>query len=239
MRSVSKSTVQILLLLPLSLLLVACGGLSGESAKERLLTATDFKFEVKVDSSPSEFEITDVFQGDCSELETVIADYSKSKVVAGSEYEDRSEAQNGFSLNEYVIQFPTKEDASIFLANVEKVAKNSDCEWFYSNTSQGSNGSAFGIGSEDFGNVRDLQTAFEVNADESVVLDIDTSLVISGTFLTTSSSEEGGVAFAVSGDLVVIIHYEVQADELSSASSPVTRKDLEIVVSQAFKKMLG
>jgi hypothetical protein len=219
--------------------LAACGGLSAESAKERLLTADDFDFEVQVDSSSSDPSITDIFSGECSEIDLAEKEYSKSNVVAESKYEERSDSQNGFYLREYVIQFPTKEDASTFVASVEKVARNSDCEWYYSTSSKGAFGSSYGIGSEDFGNVRDLQTAFKVDADESVVLDIDSSMVISGTFLSTNSSDEGGAAFATSGDLVVIVSYEVESDDISSSSDPVTRLNLENVVALAFKKMLG
>ena len=66
MRLISKSTVSVLSLLCLSLLLTACGGLSAESAKDRLLTAKDFDFEVQIDSSASEMEISDIFEGECS-----------------------------------------------------------------------------------------------------------------------------------------------------------------------------
>jgi|LakMenEpi03Aug12_release.lakeMendotaPanAssembly.Ray.scaffolds.fasta_scaffold54789_4 hypothetical protein len=239
MSFVSKSSLRVLSLISLTFLLAACGGLSAESAKERLLTADDFDFEVQVDSSPSDPSITNIFQGECSEIDTAERDYLKSTVVAKSEYEERSDSQNGFSLEQYVIQFPTKEDASTFVANVEKVARNSDCEWYYSTTSRGAYGSSYGIGSEDFGNVRDLQTAFKVDADESVVLDIDSSMVISGTFLSSNSSDEGGAAFATSGDLVVIVTYEVESDDIRSSSQPVTRLNLENVVGLAFKKLLG
>ena len=98
---------------------------------------------------------------------------------------------------------------------------------------------ATGIGSEDFGNIRDLETAFDVSADESVVFDIDSMIIIAGTFLSNTSSDEGGAAFAAAGDLVVIVDYEVESDEISSSSNPVTRKNLEKVVGIAFKKMLG
>jgi hypothetical protein len=239
MRSNKKSSVLALLILSLSLLLTACGGLTAESAKDRLLTAEDFDFEVKIDSSTSDLEMSDIFEGECSELDVVVASYAKSKVVTESEYEERNDSQNGYSLNEYVLQFPTKEDASSFIANVKKLANNSDCEWSYSNTTRGPNGSATGFGTEDFGNVRDLNTAFNVNADESVVFDIESMIIVSGTFFSNTSSEEGGIALAASGDLVVIVHYEVQSDEINSSSDPVTRKNLEKVVEIAFKKMLG
>jgi len=239
MRLISKSTVSVLSLLCLSLLLTACGGLSAESAKDRLLTAKDFDFEVQIDSSASEMEISDIFEGECSELDALEAAYSKSTIVAESEYEERNDNQNGFTLNEYVLQFPTKEDASSFISNVKKFANNSDCEWYYSNTVRGANGSATGIGSEDFGNIRDLETAFDVSADESVVFDIESMIIIAGTFLSNTSSDEGGAAFAAAGDLVVIVDYEVESDEISSSSNPVTRKNLEKVVGIAFKKMLG
>jgi len=239
MRSNKKSSVLVLLILSLSLLLTACGGLTAESAKDRLLTAKDFDFEVKIDSSTSDLEMSDIFEGECSELDAVVASYAKSKVITESEYGERNDSQNGYSLNEYVLQFPTKEDASSFIANVKKLANNSDCEWYYSNTSRGPNGTATGIGTEDFGNVRDLKAAFNVNADESVVFDIESMIIVSGTFLSNTSSEEGGVAFAASGDLVVIVDYDVQSDQISSSTDPVTRKDLEKVVEIAFKKMLG
>jgi hypothetical protein len=235
----SLVTVRVLGLLSLSLLLTACGGLSAESAKDRLLTAQDFDFEVKIDSSPSELEITDIFEGECEEIDALAADYSNSTLVTESEYEDRSESQNGFTINQYVIQFPSKEDARTFVANAEKVANNSSCEWFYSNSVSGVNGTATGLGTEDFGNIRDLKTAFDVGAEESVVFDVDSTIIVSGTFLSNTSSDEGGIAFAASGDLVVIVEYEVQADEIRSSSNPVTRKDLENVVATAFKKMLG
>jgi len=239
MRRNNKSSVIVLFILSLSLLLTACGGLTAESAKDRLLTADDFDFEVKIDSSTSDLEMTSIFEGDCSELDALVAAYSKSSVVAESEYEERSDSQNGFSLNEYVLEFPAKEDASSFIANVKELANNSDCEWSYSNTSRGPNGSATGIGTEDFGNIRDLKTAFRVDADESVVFDIESMIIVSGTFLSNTSSEEGGIAFAASGNLVVIVHYEVQSDEISSSPDSVTRKDLEKVVELAFKKLLG
>jgi hypothetical protein len=239
MRSNKKSPVLVLFVLSLGLLLTACGGLTAESAKDRLLAADDFDFEVKIDSSTSDLEMTSIFEGECSELDALVAAYSKSSVVAESEYEERSDSQNGFSLNEYVLEFPAKEDASSFIANVKKLANNSDCEWSYSNTSRGPNGSATGIGTEDFGNIRDLKTAFKVDADESVVFDIESMIIVSGTFLSNTSSEEGGIAFAASGNLVVIVHYEVQSDEISSSPDPVTRKDLEKVVELAFKKILG
>lgn len=239
MSFVSKASLRVLSLVSLTFLLAACGGLSAESAKERLLTVDDFDFEVQVDSSSSDKTITNIFAGECSEIDTAEKDYLKSTVVAESKYEERSDSQNDFSLREYVIQFPTKEDASTFVANVEKVARNSDCEWYYSTTSRGAYGSSYGIGSEDFGNVRDLQTAFKVDAEESIVLDMDSSMIISGPFLKTNSSDEGGAAFATSGDLVVIVTYEVESDEISSSSEPVTRLELENVVSLAFKKMLG
>jgi hypothetical protein len=98
MSFVSKSSLRVLSLISLTFLLAACGGLSAESAKERLLTADDFDFEVQVDSSPSDPSITNIFQGECSEIDTAERDYLKSTVVAKSEYEERSDSQNGFSL---------------------------------------------------------------------------------------------------------------------------------------------
>lgn len=239
MRRNNKSSVLVLFILSLSLLLTACGGLTAESAKDRLLTADDFDFEVKIDSSTSDLEMTDIFEGDCSQIDALVADYSKSSVAAESEYGERSNSQNGFWVDEYVIQFPAKEGASSFIANVIKLANNSDCEWFYKNSTNGPNGSATGLGTEDFSNIRDLKTAFKVDAEESVVFDIDSTIIVSGTFLSNTSSEEGGVAFAASDNLVVIVRYRVQSDEISSSSNPVTRKDLEKVVGLAFKKMLG
>lgn len=235
----SRSSTKLLLLTILSLLLVACGGLSAESAKGRVLTSEDFDFEVKVNSQPSALELEDIFEGDCSDLDAAISDFSKSKFIAGAEFEERSEAQNGFSLGEFVVEFSTSEEADGFISKVEKIARNSDCEWFFSNSSSGANGSAVGFGSEDFGNVRNLQTAFKVDVEKSVVLDIDSQMVISGTFLSTSSSEEGGAAFAASGNFVIIVHYSVQADDINSSASPVTRSDLEKIVSTAYKKMIG
>ena len=88
MRLISKSTISVLSLLCLSLLLTACGGLSAESAKDRLLTAKDFDFEVQIDSSASDMEISDIFEGECSELDALEAAYSKSTIVAESEYDE-------------------------------------------------------------------------------------------------------------------------------------------------------
>ena len=239
MRSNKKSSVLVLLILCLSLSLTACGGLTAESAKERLLTAEDFDFEVQVDSSPSKPEMSSFFEGKCSELDKAVSEYSKSTLIAGSEFDERINSQNRFFVNQYVIQFPSKDEALSFVDSVEKVAKNPSCEWFFTRTVTGVSGSAYGIGSEEIGNIRDLQSAFKVKAEKSVVLDIDTSMLISGAFLSDKSLDEGGAAFAASGDLVVIVHYQVRTDEITEFSQPVTQGDIEKVLSIAFKRMLG
>lgn len=222
-----------------ALMITACGGLSADSAKDKLLAVDDFGFEVQVDSSPDQLSISDVFEGECDELDTLNTSYSKANIVASSEFEERSDTQNGYSLGEYVFQFPSSDEASKFLSDAKEVASNSDCEWYYSSRTQGANGSAIGYGSEDFENVRDLKTAFKVDAKDSVVWDVNSNTIISGTFLSTSSSEEGGIAIAQSNDLIVFIQYSVQADEISDASEPVTRRNLEEIVGKAFNKMLG
>lgn len=236
-----KKVIHVTLLCFMSVALAACGGLSAENARERLLTSDDFDFEVKTDSAPSELTGAsgdELFEGDCDELDKVRSGFRRAITVAASDYEDRSDAQNGFLLREHVLQFQSTDEARGFIADVKRAVNSSDCEWSYSNSSRGSLGSAFGYGSEDFGNVRDLDSAFKIGAEDSVVWDVESSLIVSGTFLSTSSQKEGGTALASAGNLIVLIDYWVQADEVDESSSPVTRTDLEKIVAKAFKKML-
>jgi hypothetical protein len=240
MRIFSKSTLSVFALLCLSMLLTACGGLSAESAKERLLTAEDFDFEVQV--LPTKYsKISDIFQPgifttQCPEITAFYEDYSRSKIVAESEYQDVSETQFGFTISQYVIQFPNKEDAKRFVENAEKVANTSDCEQTESYTPNDGPGSEPVFFVQDFGNVRDLKSAFNVNVKNSVVFDIDFRANRSESI--DPNPEESGLALAASGDLVVVLHYVV-VDEISTPSGPVTRKYLENVIGIAFKKMFG
>ena len=220
--------------LALSVTLTACGSSAwtAESVDAAMLTSDDFDFDVSRAEEETAFE--DAEEGDtlfwdgddCTANAKISEALSKGEMLSTAGFEERNDGQSDFNVKQQVFQLESPEAVTEVMDLITKAIKDDGCS--YSDYISANSAQAY-IDYE-FTNIRDLQDAFGLTADASLVWDLEYTAIFSGIFDITIEEEGGGIV-ATNGNSILLLTYETDTDE--DVDESITRRDLEDTIEKS------